>query len=147
MMTGKRVRLASAAVATAAVIAAVAAVPGPSRAASRIDGVYRIAWTASDLTAAGTTLRYATDNCGERCTLTMTLRNGRLRIRFSVPPDCLGTYTAAGNAVRMRFTTDCHGLVVAKWSLRKSRLRLRVSTATDPGDAILFGGKPWRRVH
>ena len=68
-------------------------------------------------------------------------------MRLTVPPpDCLGTYAVSGNTVTFRQRQQCHGVVTARWTLSNGRLRLHVTRATDPGDEILFGGKPWKKI-
>jgi len=34
----------------------------------------------------------------------------------------------------------------ARWSLRNGLLRLHVFVATDPGDKIAWGSKPWKKI-
>ena len=129
----------------------VAAALLPTTAAARtsssgVDGVYRVTWTEKELAAAGTSQRYGHVNCPSRCVLTLTLRDGRLRIHGIPPPDCLGTYVASGTTISIKEGPGCRGFIKASWSLRNSQLRLRVTRATDPGDRVLFGGKPWKKI-
>ena len=131
------------AIAVALVPARVAAAPTGS---SGVDGIYRIAWTEKELEAAGTSQRYAHANCPGPCVVTMTLKDGRLRLRWSAPPDCLGTYQVIGGTLSIQQKQHCHGLVTARWSVVNRQLQLRVTKATDPGDRVLFGGRPWKKI-
>jgi hypothetical protein len=133
------------ALAAALTVLALAPAAG-ARNANGIDGVYRISWTEKQLAVAGTSQRYAHANCPSRCIVTMTLLASRLRVHGFPPPDCLGTYTVTGAAVSIHQKQHCHGTVVARWALNGRQLRLNVKTATDPGDRILYGGKPWRKI-
>jgi len=110
-----------------------------------IDGVYRVSWPAKELIAAGASRAYARGNAG---VVTMTLRNRALKLSYLDAPDCLGRYRVVGAGITIVFDrrSGCHGEIVARWSLTGSQLRLRVSKATDPGDEIVFGRKPWRRL-
>ena len=76
----------------------------------------------------------------------MTMRDAQFTWRVLPPPNCAGTYAVSGNTVSIKFTVYCHGLVIARWSLQDDRLSLRVRRASDPGDEILFGGKPWTKL-
>ena len=111
--------------------------------ASVLNGVYRVRWTAKELVADGTSSYYARGNAG---VVTMTMRDGQFTWRVMPPPNCAGTYAVSGNTVSIKFTVYCHGLVVATWSVQNDRLHLRVSRATDSGDKIFFGGKPWAKI-
>jgi hypothetical protein len=114
---------------------------------SVLNGVYRIAWSEQELVAAGTTGHYAHENCPGRCVLTMTMRDGRFLTHWSPPPNCPGSYTVSGNTVSLEAQPPaCHGHTVAKWSIHNGQLRLRVSLATDGGDKVLLGGKPWKKI-
>jgi hypothetical protein len=134
---------------------AAAVTTGPASAASArsrttaIDGVYRVGWTEKEVIAAGASRLYAHANFGYthggQAVITMTLRGGRLQI-VSSPPVCHGTYSVSGNRVSIKQGPGCQGVVVAMWSLRSGLLRLHVSKATDPGDEIAWGTKPWRRI-
>jgi hypothetical protein len=110
---------------------------------TRLDGVYRVNWTEKQLIAAGASASYAKHN---HSVITMTMRDGRFTQHWSVPPGCAGTYAVSGNTVSIRQKQQCHGLVVARWSLAQGQLRLRITKASDPGDRILYGGKPWGKV-
>ena len=114
--------------------------------ASILNGVYRVEWSEKELIAARTSPRYAHSNCPGRCVLTLTLRDGHLRVHGFPPPDCLGTYTVAGKTVSILYTVACHGLINATWSLLNGQLHLHVTRATDPGDEITFGAKPWKKI-
>jgi len=111
--------------------------------ASPLEGVYRVAWTATELTAAGATRQYVHSSCPSRCLLTMTLRAGHVRIHGGPPPDYRATYATTGNAVSF---VAGHYILVARWSLSGRTLRLHVTKATDPGDGIIFGAKPWTKI-
>jgi hypothetical protein len=120
-----------------------ATVAAGATSSSGLDGVYRVAWTEKELAAAGTNQPYAHRNHG---VLTWTLRGGSFRLRFPAPPLCHGTYAVSGASISIREGPGCHGVVKARWSLRNDQLRLRVTRATDPGDKVLFGGKPWKKI-
>jgi TRAP-type transport system periplasmic protein len=111
--------------------------------ASVLNGVYRVRWTAKELAADGTSSSYARRNAG---VVTMTMRDGQFTWRVMPPPNCAGTYTVSGHTVSIKFTVYCHGLVDATWSVQNDRLHFRVSRATDSGDRILFGRKPWAKI-
>jgi TRAP-type C4-dicarboxylate transport system substrate-binding protein len=124
----------------------------PSRAAgertdpSVLNGVYRVSWTQKELRAAGPIAAYARTSYG---VITLTLRDGRYRFRAQTAPECGGRYTVSGTRVRFRVepaATYCQGVVAARWSLRNGDLRLRVVGATDPGDRLIWGGKPWKKI-
>ena len=79
----------------------------------------------------------------------MTLRAGNFRLlaqpSFQVP--CIGRYTVSGNTVSIdQKPPNCQGRTTAQWSLQNGRLRLHVGRATSPGDAQLFGTKPWKKI-
>jgi len=120
-----------------------------ARPASGIDGVYRVTWTEQELIAHGASARYAHINVGyahgQSAVWTMTLDHGQLRLT-STPPTCLGTYAVAGFGVSILQKQHCNGLVVARWTLTARLLHLKVTKATDPGDRVLFGGKPWTKL-
>ena len=138
-----------------ALLTAAAVTTGPASAASArsrataIDGVYRISWTEKEVIAAGASRVYAHANFGYthggQAVLTMTLRGGRLQI-VSSPPVCHGTYSVSANRVSIKQGPGCQGVVVATWSLRSGLLRLHVSKATDRGDEIAWGTKPWKKI-
>ncbi len=129
-------------IATGLAIAAVllpAAVAARTTSSSGLDGVYRVSWSEKELLAAGTTQHYAHVNHG---VLTLTLRSGK----FSLNKLCHDVYTASGGTVSIKQGPGCSGRVAARWSLSGRTLRLHVTKATDPGDSVLFGGKPWRKI-
>lgn len=108
-----------------------------------LNGVYRVEWPEQELLAAGAPPAYATDNHG---LITMTLRDGRLRLHWTYGRDCLGSYSVSRDTLRITQAVNCHGLVTATWSLRGSTLRLHVTRWTDPGDHVEFGRKPWTKI-
>jgi TRAP-type C4-dicarboxylate transport system substrate-binding protein len=110
---------------------------------SALNGAYRVSWTEKQLVAEGASASYAKHN---HSVITMTMRDGVFAQRWSVPPGCEGTYAVSGNTVSLRQKQHCHGLVVARWTLTGRQLRLKVTTATDPGDRILYGAKPWHKI-
>jgi len=114
-----------------------------------LDGVYRISWTQKALLAAGATALYASRNLGYAhggpAVITITFHDGVFTARTS-PPLCHGTYTVDGATVTIRQSRGCHGTVMAGWTLRGDTLRLRVSYATDTGDEVLFGVRPWKKI-
>ena len=134
-----------------AVTAATGAAPSASARSTTtaIDGVYRISWTEKEVIAAGASRVYAHANFGYtnggRAVITMTLRGGRLQI-VSSPPVCHGTYAVSGDRISIKQGPGCQGVVVAHWSLRSGFLRLHVSKATDAGDEIAWGTKPWKKI-
>jgi hypothetical protein len=131
-----------------------ATVPGVSAGSdgsTTLDGVYRVTWTGQELMAAGASSHYVHEACQTSCVFTLTLRNGHLWLH-AVPTNkakswtCPGTDTVSASIVSIAFTRPCRGRVVAKSSLHNGTLRFRVSLATDPGDKVLFGAKPWKKV-
>jgi hypothetical protein len=144
-----RMRIAVGLATMIAVVAAVRALAAGKSDPGVLNGVYRISWTEKELTAAGASPRYAHNNLGYAhggpAVLTLTLRDGHLRLVAS-PPTCLGTYTVAGNTVSIKQGPGCRGHIVARWSLGHGQLRLRVSVATDAGDEIGWGAKPWKKI-
>jgi len=52
----------------------------------------------------------------------------------------------AGQTLSVVFTSVCSGSFEAMWSLEDNELHLHVLRAGDPGDVVLFGGKPWRKI-
>jgi len=124
-----------------------AARPG---AAAIPNGVYRVAWTEEELVEAGLRPEYAHGNHG---VITLTLQDGRYRIQFAGQPDaiCRGLYTVAGRTFTIDFyVPTCEGgegAVVARWSvLARGDLRFHVSKATDAGDEVVWGAKPWKKI-
>jgi hypothetical protein len=111
----------------------------------------RLTWTGQELMAAGASSHYTHETCQTSCVFTLTLRNGHLKVH-AVPTNkakswtCLGNYTVSASTVSIAFIRPCRGRVVAKMSPRNGALRLRVSLATDPGDEVFWGGKPWKKV-
>jgi len=110
---------------------------------SALDGTYRVRWSEQELIAAGAKPSYAHGNQG---ILTWKLHGGTFTIDFRKPPLCRGSYAVVRNTVSIEEGPGCHGRVKATWSLRNGRLRLHVTRATDPGDSILFGAKPWKKI-
>jgi TRAP-type C4-dicarboxylate transport system substrate-binding protein len=116
----------------------------PASDGSALNGVYRVDWPEQELYKAGTTRAYATGNSG---LLTLTLRDGDLKIVWADNDEpCGGTYTTNGNAISIALAVDCQGTTTGRWSLHGDLLRLSVEHATDPGDEILFGSKPWKKI-
>lgn len=78
----------------------------------------------------------------------MKLQRGGFRLQETLLPHflCRGIYAASKTTISIRMTTGCFGQVIARWSLRNGRLSLDVSRATDPGDKVTFGGKPWQKI-
>jgi hypothetical protein len=112
---------------------------------SVVNGVYRVSWTQTELLAAGPLAAYARTSYG---VITLTLRDGRYRFHPQSPPECSGRYSVSRTVVTIRAdpATYCQGVVTARWSLRAGDLRLRVIGATDPGDRLVWGGKPWKKI-
>jgi hypothetical protein len=144
----KRLRLATALgplLALASTVTAVAAGGG----AGGLNGIFRTQWTEKELIAGGTSSLYARRNRGVE---TLTLRDGRYLIRFSDPsgPDCRGTYKVAGKIFSLNFhVPTCPGgvgAITASWSLAHGELRFRQVQATDAGDAVFWGAKPWKKI-
>jgi hypothetical protein len=119
---------------------------------SVLNGVYRVTWSEREAIAAGAPYRSAHADFGfahgERVVITITLREGRFSLRdTSRRPTCKGRYTVTGKSVSIRERPpECRGDIRARWSLQARLLRLRVNQATDPGDKVVFGEKPWRKV-
>jgi hypothetical protein len=129
-----------------------AAIPAPAAdksGPSVLNGVYRVKWTEKELVAAGTSPLYARRN---HAVITLTLRDGHYVLSFSEPSssDCRGAYTVSGGVFSINFhVRTCPGgvgLVRAKWSLSKGQLRFHVLRATDAGDQISWGAKPWTKI-
>jgi TRAP-type C4-dicarboxylate transport system substrate-binding protein len=109
-----------------------------------LDGVWRIAWTEAELYAAGTSRLYAKRNHG---IVTLTLKDGRARYRFESPPDCTAAYAVSGQTVFFGIPSrPCQGTVRATWTIQGDKLRLRNVRATDGGDRVFWGGKPWTKI-
>ena len=136
--------------------AVVAVTTGPASSASAsqsspsaLNGVYRIKWTEQQLVAAGTSPLYARRN---HAVITLTIRDGHDLIRYTDPstPDCRAAFTATGIVLSINFhVPSCPGgvgLIKARWSLQNGLLRLQVLVATDPGDKIAWGSKPWKKI-
>jgi hypothetical protein len=119
------------------------AMPAGAAPPSGLDGVYRTSWTESQLIAAGTSQEYAHGNKG---VLTWTLQHGTFTLDFGTPPLCHGTYAVSGHTVSVKQGPGCNGVWTAQWSLTSGSLRLHVTKATNPGDRVLFGGKPWTKM-
>ncbi|HZQ64957.1 MAG TPA: hypothetical protein VFA66_07005 [Gaiellaceae bacterium] len=116
-----------------------------------VDGVYRVTWTEKQAIAAGAPFRSAHADFGfahgKPVVIEITLRGGSFSLRdTSARPACRGTYAVAGVAISIDQTTGCFGRVSARWSLHGTVLRLHVTRATDPGDVVVFGAKPWRKI-
>jgi len=125
-----------------------AAVSAPRRAPrtdpSVLDGVYRVIWTERELRAAGTSDVYAHDNRG---VLTLTFHGGRYRVHLPGPiEDCVGDYRVSGRKLAFAFELPCQGSISARWSLRGHWLDFDDVQATDGGDRVIFGVKPWRKI-
>ena len=112
---------------------------------SVLNGVYRISWTEKELLAAGVPRGYAHSAFG---VTTLTLQDGHyIWHPVSHPPNCKGRYAVSGTTLSINFNVPtCHGVVNATWSLRDAQLRLRNLRASDPGDAIFFVAKPWKKI-
>jgi len=123
---------------------------GRARRPNAIDGVYRIAWTRAQLLADGARPGYARGNHG---VITLTLDNGRFLVQNTAQPDfhCAGRYRLDARTFSLSFDVPTckggEGAVTAHWSARPNGdLRLDVTRATDVGDEILWGAKPWSRI-
>jgi len=115
--------------------------------AGALDGVYRVQHTEEELTALGTTPKYARGNAG---VATWMLKDGLYQFHLMNSHDtttCRGPYRLDGRRIAFDFNVkDCHGIVRATWSLRNGWLRFQVGVATDPGDAKWFASKPWKKI-
>jgi hypothetical protein len=126
----------------------------PAVAASKgdaLDGVYRISWTEKEAIAAGAPFVSAHADFGfargRQVIVTITLRGGRFSLRdTSARRLCTGGYTGSAGTDTINETAHCSGLVIASWSLSGGRLHLHVTKATDPGDMVVFGAKPWKKI-
>ena len=105
-----------------------------------LNGVYRIKWSAKELLHAGANWRYTHTNCGQRCVITMRLRNGHYMFCQGGSRGCIGIYTVSGNTVYL------HGYFRARWSLRNGELSFTDVISPDEGDKAFFGAKPWRKI-
>jgi hypothetical protein len=147
--TMHRVRFGSAFAVVAMVLATIAASAAAANPASVLNGVYRISWTEKEVRAAGASRLYAHNNFGYahggRAVLTMTLRDGQLRVASS-PPLCHGTYSVSGSRISIKEGPGCQGRIEATWTLRDGLLRFHISKATDPGDRFAWGVKPWKKI-
>jgi TRAP-type C4-dicarboxylate transport system substrate-binding protein len=116
-----------------------------SASSTPVDGVYRVSWSEKELIHGGASRAYARTNHG---VVTLTLHDGVLAIHYSEsPPDCPGTYSVSGSTLSiLEHPPKCQGLIVASWSVSNGKLLLRVSKATDPGDEIFWGRKPWTKI-
>lgn len=116
---------------------------------SVVNGVYRLEWSEKEAIAAGAPYSSAHADFGwahgNHVVITMTLRDGHLNFtdRHVI---CRNTYTVSGQTVSIQNVAPCFGRIIARWSLLNGQLRLRVTQATDPGDAVIFGRKPWKRI-
>lgn len=122
------------------------------RDASALNGEYRVTWSQKELLAAGAPQAYVASNFGylhgRQGGITIKLRDGQFRLQETLLPhfQCGGTYAATKTKVAIHLTSGCFGRIAARWSLESSQLRLRVSQATDPGDKVTFGAKPWKKI-
>lgn len=105
-----------------------------------LNGVYRIEWSARELLRAGTNWRYVHTNCGQRCVITMMLRDGRYSFCQGPAPSCTGIYTLSRNTVYLR------RYFRARWSLRSGELNFTDVISPDEGDKVFFGAKPWKKI-
>jgi TRAP-type C4-dicarboxylate transport system substrate-binding protein len=112
---------------------------------SVMNGVYRVNWTEDELFAAGTTPVYAHGNYGVR---TLTLTDGHYLFEDSIPgPPCEGSYAISGNFFSIDFNVGvCQGTATAKWELANGWLRFSHVEATDAGDEVVLGAKPWAKI-
>jgi hypothetical protein len=116
---------------------------------SVVDGVYRLTWSEKEAIAAGAPYSSAHADFawadGKLVILTMRLRDGHLSFtdRHLI---CRDTYTVSGKTISIENVAPCGGRIIAGWSLDNGQLRLRVTRATDPGDAVIFGSKPWKKI-
>jgi hypothetical protein len=119
---------------------------------SRIDGVYRVTWTETEAIAAGAPYSSAHADLGfahgHPVVIDITFRQGHFSLRdTSQRPPCTGTYTISGSTVSIHERPPaCRGDIRASWSTQSGQLRLRVTKATDQGDAIIFGARPWTKI-
>ena len=121
------------------------------RGPSSVDGAYRVTWTEKEAIAAGAPYRSAHADFGfahgQRVVIAITLREGQFSLRDGWHPTCKGSYAVSGQNVSIHERPPaCSGDIRARWSLQGRLLRLRVTQATDPGDKVVFGAKPWRRI-
>ena len=83
-----------------------------------------------------------------KATAPVMVRDGRFRLQETLLPhfQCSGTYAASKTTVSIQLTTGCYGRITAHWSPQSGQLRLRVSQANDPGDKVVFGARPWKKI-
>ena len=105
-----------------------------------LNGVYRIKWSAKELLHAGANWRYVHTICGQRCVITMRLRDGRYSFCQAPPSSCTGIYTVSGNNIYL------HRYFRARWSLRNGELSFTDLISADDGDKVFFGAKPWKKI-
>jgi TRAP-type C4-dicarboxylate transport system substrate-binding protein len=132
------------------------ALTGPGRPGDLPSGNYRIAFTADELVAHGSSEHDARNNGG---VFTWTLRNGTwsYAAKPTDPGDrpgayttCAGWYDVQGDAVAFTTTThyadgDC---APASWSARWAAAddRLTWTAVSVPDFAYVWAGKPWQRI-
>jgi len=105
-----------------------------------LNGVYRIKWSAKELLHAGANWRYVHTICGQRCVITMRLRDGRYSFCEARGSGCTGIYTVSGTNIYL------HRYFRARWSLRNGELSFTDVISPDDGDKIFFGAKPWKKI-
>jgi hypothetical protein len=148
----KRVKIGCAvALALVGAMAAGATAQAAERGPSSVDGAYRVTWTEKEAITAGAPYRSAHADFGfahgQRVVITITLREGRFGLRDGSHPTCTGSYTVSGTNLSIHERPPaCRGDIRARWSIQSRLLRLRVTQATDPGDKVVFGAKPWRKI-
>ena len=113
--------------------------------ASVLNGIYRVSYKEKELVSFGTTAQYAKGNYGVS---TLRLADGAYRYRNTRSTfGCAGSYVVSGKRVTFDFNVPhCHGIVKATWAFQAGYLRFQVIVASDPGDAKVFGSKPWKKI-
>lgn len=114
--------------------------------ASVLNGTYRVSFTEKELLAAGATRSFAHDNYG---VFTLKLKDGRYEQHLVnyVSNGCKGSYRVSGRTFTLDLNVPgCSGFVVATWTLRNRELRLRVTKSQYPGDRLLLGTKPLKKI-
>jgi hypothetical protein len=108
-----------------------------------------VTWSERALIAGGTTRRYAHVNYG---TTTLRLQQPGFYTLSEAAPGkpkvgCSGPSTDSHKILYLDFRVPgCMGELTARWTFTNNELRLHVLRATDPGDRVLFGRKPWKKT-
>jgi hypothetical protein len=128
---------------TALTLTGTAAAKNP---ASVLNGTYRVSFTEKELLGLGVSAQEAHDNYG---VFTLKLRDGRYEQHLVnyVSNGCNGPYRVSGKTFTLDLNVPgCQGFVVAKWTLAKHALQLKVVKSEYPIDRALLGTKPLKKI-